>query len=152
MPGIRRLQPGYKGGIGALHSKEDKEKTRFCQRCEDLFQVQARLGPRIMPLDETTGNPKPKPSDYDLWLECRNCGTVSAKHDTKVEAVIEPLVQTKTNPFDKGKIQSIGPRKKGKRGSIPRLKATRDDIKDEDLKRELKDGAQLISYSSSDPL
>ncbi|MGA9217769.1 MAG: hypothetical protein WBZ50_03935 [Nitrososphaeraceae archaeon] len=26
----------------------------------------------------------------------------------------------------------------------------RDDIKDEDLKRELKDGAVLISYSSSD--
>ncbi|MGB8450580.1 MAG: hypothetical protein WCE25_12750 [Nitrososphaeraceae archaeon] len=31
----------------------------------------------------------------------------------------------------------------------PRIKI-RDDIKDEDLKRELKDGAVLISYSSSD--
>jgi hypothetical protein len=148
---IRRLQPGYKA-IGALHAKEDKERTRFCSRCEEMFGVQARLGPRIMPLDEATGKPKPKPSDYDLWLECRNCGTVYAKHDTKVEAVIEPLVQTKTSPFDKGKIQGIGQRKKGKRGNNPRLKPTtnRDDIKDEDLKRELKDGAQLVSYSSSD--
>jgi hypothetical protein len=42
-------------------------------------------------------------------------------------------------------------RKKGKRGSNPRIK-TRDDIKDEDLKRELREGAQLISYSSSNPL
>jgi hypothetical protein len=101
---------------------------------------------------QTTGKPGPKPSDYELWLECSNCGTVYAKHDTKVEAVIEPLVQTKTNPFDKGKIQSIGQRKKGKRGNNPRIRTTRDEIKDPDLIRELKDGAQLISYSSSDPL
>ena len=77
---------------------------------------------------------------------------VYAKHDTKVEAVIEPLVQTKTIPFDKGKIQSIGQRKKGKRGNNPRLEATRDDIQDEDLKRELKDGAVLVSYSSTDQI
>ena len=102
-----------------------------------------------MPLDDATGKPKPKPSDYDLWLECRNCGTVYAKHDTKIEAVIEPLVQTKTSQFDKGKTKSIGMRKKGKKGNNPRIKI-RDDIKDEDLKRELKDGAVLISYSSSD--
>jgi hypothetical protein len=147
---IRRLQPGYKA-IGALHSKEEKDRIRFCSWCEEMFGVQVRLGPRIMPFDDATGKPKPKPSDYELWLECRNCGTVYAKHDTKVEAVIEPLVQTKTTPFDKGKIQSIGHRKKRGRGNNPRVKTTgRDDIKDEDLKRELKDGAQLMSYSSSD--
>ena len=147
---IRRLQKGY-NAIGAPHAKEEKERIRFCSRCEEMFGVRARLGPRIMPLDETTGKPKSKPSEYELWLECRNCGTVYAKHDTKVEAVIEPLVQTKSSPFDKGKIQGIGHRKKGKRGSNPRLKTTgRDDIKDEGLKRELKDGAQLLSYSSSD--
>jgi hypothetical protein len=45
---IRGLQPGYKP-IGVLHSKEaDKPKIRYSQRCEDLFQVQARLGPKIM--------------------------------------------------------------------------------------------------------
>ena len=43
---------------------------------EDMFGVTAKLGPRIMPLDEQTGKPKPKPLDYDNWLECRNCGTV----------------------------------------------------------------------------
>jgi hypothetical protein len=148
MPGIRRLQKGYHA-IGALHSKEDKERIRFCSRCQDMFGVQARLGPRIMPLDEATGKPKPKPSDYDLWLECRNCGTVYAKHDTKVEALMEPLVQTKSSPFDKGRIQGVRKRKNNGRGNNPRIK-TRDDIKDEDLKRELKDGAQLVSYSSSD--
>lgn len=105
---IRRLQPGYKGGVSALHSKEDnKEKQRFCHRCEDLFQVQARLGPRIMPLDETTGKPIPKPSDYELWLECRNCCTVYPKHETKVEPTLEPIVEAQTNPFGKSKIQGV---------------------------------------------
>jgi hypothetical protein len=65
MPGIRRLQPGYKP-VGALHSNEDiKPKIRFCSRCEEMFGVWARLGPRIMPLDEATRKPIPKPHDYD---------------------------------------------------------------------------------------
>jgi hypothetical protein len=42
-------------------------------------------------------------------------------------------------------------RKKERRGANPRIKIT-DDIKDEDLKRELKDGAQLVSYSSTYPI
>ena len=54
MPGIRRLQPGYHP-IGVLHSKEDRPKIRYCSRCEDLFQVHARLGPRIVEI----GVPKP---------------------------------------------------------------------------------------------
>ncbi|MDQ5868942.1 MAG: hypothetical protein M3530_04350, partial [Thermoproteota archaeon] len=91
LPGIRRLQKGNTG-VFAMRSKEEREKQQFCHRCEEMFGVQAVLGPRIMPLDETTGKPTPKPSDYNLWLECRNCGTIYAKHETKVEAVIEPVV------------------------------------------------------------
>ena len=37
------------------------------------------------------------------------------------------------------------------RGHNARIKQ-RDEIKDEDLRRELKEGAQLISYSSTDPI
>ena len=44
---IRRLQPGYKS-VGAVHAKEDKERIRFCTRCDEMFGVSARLGPRIM--------------------------------------------------------------------------------------------------------
>lgn len=51
---IRRLQPGYRA-IGALHAKEEKERIRFCSRCQEMFGVVAVLGPRIMPLDEATG-------------------------------------------------------------------------------------------------
>jgi hypothetical protein len=59
---IGRLQPGYNGGVGDLHSKETgKEKIRYCSRCEDLFGVQARLGPRIrmMGPDGKTEPPQP---------------------------------------------------------------------------------------------
>ncbi|MDP9197086.1 MAG: hypothetical protein M3O24_00785 [Thermoproteota archaeon] len=146
---IRRLQQGYTG-IGALHSKEDKEKIRFCQRCEDLFRVQAVLGPRIMPLDDP-GKPIPKPHDYDLWLECRNCGTVYAKHETKVEPTIEPVVDAKTSPFSKSTIRGITNKKKRQRGTNPRIN-TRDEITDDDVKRELKAGRILVSYSSTDPI
>ena len=127
--------------IGALHPNEDiKLKTRFCLRCEDFFQVQARLGPRIMPLDETTNKPIPKPDDYDLWLECRNCESLYQKYETKVEPELEPIKEPSTGP--KGKLQGIEKKRESKgRGNNPRLKSTRDYIKDQDLKRELKDGA-----------
>jgi hypothetical protein len=82
---IRLLQPGYKP-VGALHSNEDtKPKIRYCQRCEDLFQVHARLGPKIMMPGD------PKSSDYDLWLECRNCGSLFQKYEVKVEPELEPI-------------------------------------------------------------
>jgi hypothetical protein len=105
-----------------------------------------------MPLDETTGKPIPKPLDYELWLECRNCGTVYPKHETKVEPTLEPIVEAQTNPFGKSKIQGIEKRNKRRgRGNNPRIKP-REEIKDEDLQRELKDGAVLVSYSSTDPI
>jgi hypothetical protein len=54
----------------------------------------------------------------------------------------------------KGKVQKVEkkPRQRIGRGQNPGLKASKWEIKDEELQRELKDGAQLISYSSSDPL
>jgi len=94
----------------------------------------------------------PKPSDYDLWLECRNCGTIFAKHETKVEPVLEPIVEAQTSPFGKSKIKGITRKKaRGGRGNNPRIKP-RDGLKDEDLKRELDSGSVLLSYTSSDPI
>ena len=138
---------------GAVHAADgNEERIRYCSRCIDMFGVIARLGPKIMPLDETTGKPKPKPVDYDHWLECRNCGTVYAKHEVKIEPVLEPIKE----PSDgrRATISGAGhkSRKAKGRGNNPRLKNKRDDIKDPDLLRGLKDGAELISYSSTDPL
>ena len=117
-----------------------------------MFGVVARLGPRVIPLDNKTGKPIPKPVDYDYWLECRNCGTVYPKQETKVEPELEPIKE----PSDgrSAKITGVGGHnKKAKgRGNNPRLKNKRNEINDADLIRELKDGAVLLSYSSSDPL
>jgi DNA-directed RNA polymerase subunit M/transcription elongation factor TFIIS len=146
---IRRLQPGYKP-VGALHShSDDKPKVRYCQRCLDLFQVSARLGPRIMPLDVASGKPILKPHDYDLWLECRNCGTLYPKHETKVEAELEAIKEPSDGKQPKSQV--IETKKKKGRGSNSRLKGNKWEIKDEELKAELRDGVVLMAYSSTDP-
>lgn len=146
LPMIRRLRPGYNGGVGALHShSDDRPKIRYCQRCEDLLQIQARLGPKVL----LPG--VPKPSDYDLWLECRNCGSLFQKYEVKVEPELVPIKE----PSDGKQAKSQGVEKKRKqrtgRGSNPRVKGNRWEIKDEELKAELKSGAVLMAYSSSDP-
>lgn len=144
---IRRLRPEYNGGVAALHShsNEDEKKIRYCSRCEDLFQVQSILGNKILGIGEA------KQSDHDLWLQCRNCGSLYLKNEVKVEPDLDSVKVLSDGK--QGKIQGIEKKRKPKgRGNNPRLKTTKDEIKDPDLIREFKDGAQLISYSSSDPL
>jgi hypothetical protein len=61
---------------------------------------------------------------------------------------LQTVVQLGSN---KGKLRGIENKKKVRgRGNNPRLNTSRDEIKDEDLKRELRECAELISYSSSD--
>jgi hypothetical protein len=142
---IRRLQPGYKGLVRALHSSKDtndKPKIRYCSRCEGLG-VYVRLGPRILEIGQ------PKPADHDHWLQCHNCGQIYAKHETRIEAEIGPIKSSEP----KGKIKvEKKPKRKG-RGSITRLSSTRNkwEIKDEELNAELKHGSVLLAYSSNDP-
>ena len=147
---IRRLQSGYNSGVGALYShSDDKPRIKYCQRCLDLFQVSARLGPRIIPLDVASGKPIPKPHDYDLWLECRNCGSLFQKHETKVEPELSPIKEPSTGP--RGKLQGIEKRKAKGRGHNPRLENNKWELKDSELNVELKSGAVLLAYSSNDP-
>jgi hypothetical protein len=144
---IRRLQPGYNGGVAALHSKDsiNEKRIRYCSRCEDLFQVQSILGSRILGIGEV------KQSDYDLWLQCGNCGSLYQKHEVKVEPDLDSVKVLSDGK--KGKIQGIEKKRKVKgRGNNPRLKNNRWEIKDADLQREQRDGAQLISYYSNEPL
>jgi transcription elongation factor Elf1 len=123
----------------------NEKKIRYCSRCEDLFQVQSILGNRILGIGEV------KQSDHDLWLQCANCGSLYQRYQVKVEPDLDSVKVLSDGK--QGKIQGIEKKRKVKgRGNNPRLKTTRDEIKDPDLIRELKDGAQLISYYSTDPL
>jgi hypothetical protein len=142
---IRRLQPGYNGGVGALHShsKDEERKVRFCSRCEG-YGIQSVLKGRILGVGES------RPADYDHWLQCHNCGQVYAKHEVKIEAEIGPI----KDAGPKGKIRvEKKPKQRVGRGSNPRLSSTRNkwEIKDEELKAELKHGSVLLAYSSNDP-
>ena len=89
MTGIRRLQPGYSSvGMVDFHSddnNDEKPRPQYCIRCKEMFSVYSLLGPRVIPIDNATGKPMPKPSDYDNWLECQGCGTVYGKHEVKQE-------------------------------------------------------------------
>ena len=123
----------------------NEKRIRYCSRCEDLFQVQSILGNKILGIGEV------KQSDHDLWLQCRNCGSLYQRHEVKVEPDLDS-VKVPSNG-QKAKIQGIVKKKAKGKGNNPRLKNNnRWEIKDEDLLRELKDGAQLISYYTSEPL
>jgi DNA-directed RNA polymerase subunit M/transcription elongation factor TFIIS len=141
--------PGYNGAVGALHSKEsiNEKKIRYCSRCENLFQVQSILGSKILGIGEV------KQSDYDLWLQCRNCGSLYQKNEVKIEPDLDSVKVISDGK--QGKIQGVerkDRKKRPTRGSNPRLKNSRWEINDTDLQREIKEGAQLISYYSSDPV
>src|SRR6478672_8401176 len=112
------------GGVNALHShsREDEKKIRYCSRCEELFQVQSVLGNKILGIGEV------KQSDYDLWLQCRNCGSSYLKHETKIEPDLDS-VKVLSNGRQ-GKIQGIQKRKTKGKGNNPRLKNNRGQIKD----------------------
>lgn len=143
---IRRLRPGYNGGVGALHSHADeKREVRFCSRCEEGYGILSVLKGRVLGVGE------PRPADYDLFVQCHNCGTVYPKHETRIEAEIGPIREPMTGP--KGKVQSVEkkPKQRIGRGSNPRLKGNKWEIKDEELKAELKDGVVLLAYQSNDP-
>ena len=148
---IRRLQPGYNGGVSALHShSDDKPKIRYCQRCNDLFGVQARLGPRIRMMGPD-GKIEPAQPGDEHYLCCINCNSIYLKHETRIEAEIGPIKEPMTGP--KGKVQAVEkkPKHRTGRGSNPRLKGNKWEIKDSELKAELKDGEVLLAYSSTDP-
>jgi len=110
-----------------------------------MFGVQARLGPKILMPGVA------KAADYHLWLECCNCGTNYLKHETKIEPELEPIKEPSIGKQAKIVGSGSNKRKTRGRGNNPRIK-TRDEINDPDLLLELKDGAILESYSSSEPL
>jgi len=149
---IRRLQPNYKGGIGVIYSKEShKERTRYCSRCENLFQVQSILGSRILGVGES------KQPDYDLWLQCGNCGSIYRKNEVKVEPDLEsikvPSYGRQGRQIRAVEGKKIDKKKRGRgRGNNPRHGNSKYEINDEELQGELRQGAQLISYYTNEPL
>jgi hypothetical protein len=69
-------------------------------RCEEGYGVQSLLKGRILGVGEA------RPADYDLFLQCHNCGgQVYLKNETRIEAEIGPIKEAMTGP--KGKVQNV---------------------------------------------
>jgi hypothetical protein len=65
----------------------------------------------------------------------------------QVQPKLEPVKEPSTGP--KG-VEKKDKRKRFQRGSNPRLKGNKREIKDNELANELKSGAVLLAYSSKD--
>jgi hypothetical protein len=120
----------------------DDEQVSYCKHCQE-YGFKVRLRNRIYPDNE------PIPVDKDNWKQCLDCGTIYPVYELEKESQIKDVVETVDNPFDIGKsflgIDSRKARKKRER------QRELDDINDEDLKRELKKGSTLLSYSEQLP-
>ena len=131
-------------GILDLSENEfnDNDEVKYCPHCEK-YGFKEKLEPRIYPANE------PKPTDSDQWKMCSECGTIYALYELSKESQITDVVQTTDSPFESGKdFLGIDSRKlRNKR----RKKQELDYIEDEDVKRELKKGHTLLSYSEQMP-
>lgn len=139
------IQRRDKVGIIEFSSDEfsDDDEVRYCKHCLD-YGFQVRLKNRIYPEAE------PIPADHENWLQCYECGSIVAVHETEKESQIKDVVSTTDNPFDSGKdFLGIDLRKLRKRRQ--RKQEEYDYINDEDLKSELRKGSKLLSYSEQQP-
>ena len=122
----------------------DDEEASYCAHCLD-YGFKVPLQNRIYPEGE------PVPADKDQWRQCVDCGTVYAVYELEKESQIKNVVETIDSPFDSGvDFLGVDRRVLGKK----KRKQQVDDydyINDEDLKRELKKGSKLLSYSEQMP-
>lgn len=130
---------------------DEDEEIRFCEICSEhgFYHV---LRERLYPPDPITKKPVTVPRDHDEWLQCRTCGTVSPRYQTKVEDKITGFADTTDNPFDSGKkvtgldnkVRQLSPTQKDRRKQKERIEAE----KEPDIRKELRKGnaVEKIEY------
>jgi hypothetical protein len=119
----------------------DNEKISYCKHCLE-YNLKVPLKNRIYPNE-------PIPVDHDQWKQCHECGSIYAVYELEKESSIKDVVETSENPFDIGtSFLGIDSRKLSKK----RIKDKElDYIDDDDVKRELRKGHTLLSYSEEMP-
>lgn len=125
------------------NDNDDSIKS-YCKHCLE-FGFKVQLKNRIYPEEE------PIPIDHENWKQCHECGLIVPFYELEKEASIKDVVETVDNPFDVGtsflgidKRTSVGGKNARKKRERQRQL---DDIKDDEVKRELKKGSTLLSYS-----
>ena len=124
-----------------ISSEIATEKPQYCPVCE-RHKIRHKLHKRVYnDLELVFGM---LPSDHDRWLQCFHCGNVflkdmvaqEGKLTTEVE-IVKPSIYQKDEHL---------PKPKHRRGFNERLQQE-PEIKDPEVRKELKKGAKLISYS-----
>jgi hypothetical protein len=126
----------------------EQEALYYCKHCEQ-FGFKIPLRNRIYPEGE------PVPADSDQWRQCHECGLIVPVYELEKESKIKDVVETVNNPFDSG-TSILGIDKRTSTGGLnARKKKERqkelDDIKDDEVKRELAKGNTLLSYTEYQP-
>ena len=118
-----------------------KEIPSYCPVCP----LPQRLGPRVYTEDQLIAGELPY--DRNQWKQCYHCGTLVPIHDIPKEGQLTTDIERITTKFQTQKDSEHYEKPKHRRGFNERLDKGEEEIKDPELKRELKKGAKLISYS-----
>ncbi len=134
--------PIERSGIGIVDFTEDvRKEVRYCKRCSE-FNVHSPLKNRLYENNQVE-------IDHENWLQCHHCGAVYAVNEVQKEASIKDVIEKIDNPYEIANNQFLGvdPRKKKNRLEQDEY----EDIKEPELKAELRNGSELISYSEEMP-
>lgn len=85
----------------------DQNTVRYCSSC-DANGFKSKLGPRILKPNE-----KMTP-DFDVYLQCRECGQLEPKETARVESDISDVVEK--NDSDSGYAISLDDPRLSRRG------------------------------------
>ena len=124
-----------------ISSEVGTEKPKYCPICEK-YNIRHQLHKRVYnDLELVFGM---LPSDHDRWLQCFHCGNVFLKDRVAQEGMLKTELEI-TKPSRAG--DEHLPKPKHQRGFNERLQKQEPEIKDPEVRKELKKGAKLISYS-----
>ena len=124
-----------------ISSEVATEKKKYCPICEH-HKLRRELHKRVYnDLELVFGM---LPSDHDRWLQCFHCGNKFLKDNVAQEGKLTTEVEIiKPSIYQDEHL----PKPKHRRGFNERLQKQEPEIKDPEVRKELKKGHKLISYS-----
>lgn len=122
-------------------TEDEPEQVQYCKHCLE-FNVYSPLKDRIYPDGQEVQPEK------ENWRMCYECGSVYAVYELEKQSKIKNAVETISSPLESGsEFLAVDFRNRKKR-----LQEFDDDgINDDDVKRELRKGDTLLSYSEEMP-
>lgn len=121
---------------GNIYTKQIEPNCPKCKRF--------KLGLRVYKDEELIAGQIPY--DANQWLQCHHCGLLVPLHDIPKEGQLTTDIERITTKFTTQKESEHYDKPKHRRGFNERLDRE-EEIKDPELRKELKKGAKLISYS-----